>query len=305
MVLLVFRGKNGLFAAMNARGDSPLPLSDERCMVRSGALSMTIDPALAGRVTCLCYGEENLLTTPAENPRNWGATYWTSPQADWGWPPVPEVDHLPFSLHREGDAVVVVGPKARIGEREFFIEKRFCPAETGVIDTLYTIVNAGSCSFKMANWEISRVHRGGLTFFPTGEQESTPIFPHAALEVKKEFGTTFYDHTTFSGARSLKLHADGRGGYLAHLSGRLLLLKLFNDSTPSDQAPGEGECEIFANEDGKYVEIEVQGRYQQIPPEGRSVTRVKTTVCELPSGLERGDRRGLRQFADAQAARFA
>ena len=156
----------------------------------------------------------------------------------------------------------------------------------------------------MANWEISRVPAGGLTFFPTGETEVTPISPHASLVLQKSAGTSFYDHASFEGDRCLKVHADGTGGYLAHLSGRLLMLKLFEDLLPAEQAPGEGECEIFANEDGKYVEIEVQGRYEEIPVGGQSITRVRTTVCPLPSELERSDRRGLRSFADEQVARL-
>lgn len=273
--------------------------------VESGSLSLEVDPQLAGRVTRLLFRGENLLSTPKINPDNWGATYWTSPQSDWGWPPVPEVDHAPYELLiASPQEIALRSPEAQIGERRFRIEKRFSkgPGE-GTIDTFYSIENCGATPFRMANWEISRVPAGGLTFFPTGQKELNAIAPHHHLPIEKEFGTTFYDHSKFAGDRCLKMHADGTGGYLAHRLGNLLILKIFQDSTPEDQAPGEGECEIFANEDGAYVEIEVQGRYATILPGERETFCIRTLVIELPSELHADDRAKLRAFADECCAR--
>jgi hypothetical protein len=99
----------------------------------------------------------------------------------------------------------------------------------------------------------------------------------------------------------MKFHADGQRGYLAHLVGRTLLLKLFKDTTPEEQAPGEGECELYANDDGSYVEIEVQGAFEEVNPGSRSTFSVRTVACELPLSLEREDKAGLRAFADERA----
>lgn len=273
--------------------------------IQSGQLGIEIDPRLAGRVTKLLFRGQNLLTTAEANASNWGATYWTSPQSDWGWPPVVEVDSAPYRvIASNARQIVVASLPAKIGERHFIVEKRFAVGpQDDVIDTFYSIENVGSASFQMANWEISRVPPGGLTFYPTGEAELNGIAPHSAAPIHKEFGTTFYDHEAFQGDKCLKLHADGKGGYLAHLQGDLLLLKAFDDTLPAEQAPGEGECEIFANEDGKYVEIEVQGPYATIQPQGRSTFRVRTFVVPLPPGLQRSDLRGLRAFSDDCAAR--
>ena len=278
--------------------------SEERWVV-AGPLSLAIDPSLAGRVTQLCHRDRNLLGTTSDNPTNWGATYWTSPQSDWGWPPISAVDSLPYEILQASTALRLLSSVARLDEREFQIEKEFAvgPHE-GTIDAVYTIHNCGPVEFSMANWEISRVQPGGLTFYPTGHQELTPIAPHGALVTEKSFATTFFDHARFERGRSLKLHADGKGGYLAHVCDDLLMLKLFRDSEVSEQAPGEGECEIFANEDGKYVEIEVQGSYRLVPCGGQHSTKIRTVVVELPEDLPRGDREGLRRFADQQAARY-
>jgi hypothetical protein len=54
--------------------------------VESRLLRARIEPECAGRVASLTYGGRELLSGPDVHPSNWGSTYWTSPQADWGWP---------------------------------------------------------------------------------------------------------------------------------------------------------------------------------------------------------------------------
>lgn len=271
----------------------------------SRALEMTVDPDLSGRVTSLCYRGRELLSGREAHASNWGATYWTSPQSDWGWPPVPEVDGKAYRVARDEAPLHLIGPSVSLGSRRFHIEKKF-KAEPGfdAIDVTYLIHNEGPSAFSMASWEISRVPAGGLTFFPTGESAITPIPPHAALPTSQAHGVTFYDHGLFEVGPCRKLHADATGGYLAHLFEDLLLLKIFEDSRPEQQAPGEGECEIFANEDGKYVEIEVQGPYLPVAPGDATQFLIRTAVCELPRGLKGPDRAGLKGFAEEQVLRL-
>lgn len=285
------------------KNTSFLVMTDAR-LLESNSLKMEILPALGARVRSLRYRGTELLSGSEQHPDNWGATYWTSPQADWGWPPVSAVDTDAYASLETLGGVAFRSQPAEFGGRLLHIEKHFRPVRSGAIDTEYVIENVGSTEFRMASWEISRVPAGGLAFFPTGAAELSPIPPHSELVMEKLDGTSFYDHAAFAQGESRKIHADGSGGYLAHLAGNLLLLKIFDDSGPEDQAPGEGECEIFANLDGKYVEVEVQGPYALVRPGERSSFTVRTAVVELPSGLTRADRRGLRSFADAQVNFF-
>ena len=264
---------------------------------------MTILPELGGRVQECAFAGKNLLSGPDAHPDNWGATYWTSPQADWGWPPVAAVDSEPYAQTepRAGGEVLLASAPARIGHRHFRIEKRFVPRPHDCIDTEYTIVNLGEAPFSMASWEISRVPPGGLTFFPSGTRVQTPIPPHAELLLEEEEGVSFYDHATFETGPSRKLHADGSEGFLAHLAGDLLVLKVFVDTPPEGQAPGEGEVEIFANFDGSYVEVEIQGAYESIAPRASSSWVVRTRVV-APSAAQLGDRKALVALARATAA---
>src|SRR5690606_26938028 len=272
-------------------------------VVKSGFLEMEILPDLAGRVVALRVEGENLLSDSEAHQENWGATFWTSPQADWGWPPVPEIDALPYEvLLSAADGISLRSRFTEFAGKRLFIEKHFKPGPRGSIDTEYVIENGGADEFRMASWEISRVPPSGRPLYPAVDARLTPVAPHSELLTEKFEGTPFYDHRGCEPGKCRKLHADGRGGYLAHLVGRHLILKVFEDSPPGDQAPGEGECEIFANDDGKYVEIEVQGPYSRIAPGSRSSFLVRTQVAHLPSDLTREDKSGLRKFADERTA---
>jgi hypothetical protein len=274
--------------------------------VKSGPLVMTVLPGLGGRVLQCSFDGRGVLTGPEAHPDNWGATYWTSPQADWGWPPVATVDSDPYEVLAADvpGGVVLSSAPARIGERRFRIEKRFSPRAHDCIDTEYRIVNLGEDAFSMASWEINRVPPRGLTFFPTGTRVETPILPHGELSFEEQAGVSFYDHLVFRAGESLKAHADGSEGLLAHWvrESSLLVLKLFIDSPPERQATGEGEIEVFANLDGRYVEVEVQGPCESIPPQGTSSFFVRTCIVRV-SPEQAHDRTALVNLARATAAK--
>jgi hypothetical protein len=277
--------------------------SDNPLSIESGDLTFEITPALAARVTRMAHRNRELLVGQNTHPDNWGATYWTSPQSDWGWPPVAEVDSKPYEHKAVGQGWELTSSLARIGDRVFRIVKRFSPGpQPQSIDACYSIVNCGNTAFSMASWEIARVFPGGITFFPTGRAELSPIEPHHFLETRKLQGYTIFDHRAFVPGKSLKLHADGERGFLAHITSEHLILKLFWDTLPEQQAPGEGECEIFAQFDGSYVEIEVQGSYARIEPGARHDFSLRTVVVPLPLALD--DLAELLSFANEIAVQY-
>jgi hypothetical protein len=163
--------------------------------------------------------------------------------------------------------------------------------ELDALDIVYDLENVGEQPVHVAGWEISRVPGRGITFFPTGEHEISPIAPHGRLVLHRENEHSFYHHTEFVLGRSLKVNADGREGFLAHATApaedgdRHLFLKLFADTSAGEQAPGEGEVEIFANEDGRYIEIEVQSAYQLIAPGQTAGLAVRWLVKPIPRHL--------------------
>lgn len=269
--------------------------------VRSGKLCLTIKADLGGRFSQLTHDGVPLLSGPEVNPDNWGATFWTSPQSDWGWPPLAMVDSEPYTVKTTPREVLLRSGEVKLGAGTFVVEKHVMALTGGVIDVRYVIDNVGREALRIAAWEISRVLPGGLTFFPTGERELSPIEPHGRLELEKSEGSSFFDHGAFTVGHSTKVHADGREGWLAHLAGNRLLLKTFRDSTPDEQAPGEGEVEIFANLDGRYVEVEVQGPYVSIDKGASSSFVVRTQVAVVSDAVAQS-RRELVKVARSLAA---
>ncbi len=261
-----------------------------KAVILEGAkLRATIEPGVAGRVARLTYGERDLLVGPDVNADNWGSTYWTSPQSDWGWPPPAGIDSAAFEVVQE-TPLTLRGPESALGTSRVRLEKTFIlDAERDTLDIGYQLTNVGEQPTRVAGWEISRVAPAGFTFFPTGASELSPVPPHGPLMLQKLHGHSIYDHEGFVVGRSLKVHADGQGGYLAHVTApapdgsRLLFLKLFGDSLPAQQAPGEGEVEIFANEDGRYVEVEVQGPYRVLASGAHETFWVRWLVRRLPT----------------------
>jgi hypothetical protein len=158
------------------------------------------------------------------------------------------------------------------------VEKRVrAVRERAAIDIEYVLTNTDSAIASWAPWEISRVAASGLTFFPTGSATVT-----ANLPVTNKDEMTFYQHDpkAFNGSGQ-KYTADGSGGWLAHVSGKLLFLKTLADVTPALQAPApEAEIEIYAA--AKYVELEPQGPYVQLQPNQSTRWTVRWYLRRLP-----------------------
>ena len=62
-----------------------------------------------------------------------------------------------------------------------------------------------------------------------------------------------------------KINADGKG-WLAYCANGLLLIKQFEDLTPSQPAPNEAEIQVYVNRGKSYIELESQGAYTTLKP---------------------------------------
>lgn len=257
------------------------------------AVHVELDPGCGGRVARLRLNETELLVGPTVHPDNWGSTYWTSPQTDWGWPPVAAVDQEPYGVSVEGDSVVLTSGPALAGAKRLSVTKRFTPRTGGAraagLTVEYVVRNLGEAPFSIASWEISRVPPGGLSFFEAGAQEYTLVGPHTILPTSKRRNLTWFDHRDFVPGRGAKLNADSPGSWLAHVvrgQPHVLFLKRYDPVPLEQQAPGEGVVELYADELGSYVEVENQGPFARVEPGATSTYRVDWLLAELPQGLE-------------------
>ena len=249
-------------------------------------LLLEIDPQTGGRVLTYSLAGQNVLTGPATNAINYGSTFWTSPQSDWGWPPVPEIDNLPYAASVEGGTLTLIGStNAALGVS---VTKAFSvDTATGAVSITYTITNAASAARSFAPWEVTRVAPTGLMFFPTGSTaysaDSGPPLP-----TTQAGGATWFDADTATTSADTKFFATAARGWLAQASAGLLFVKKFPDVSASAAAPGEAEVEMFASGDGAYVELEAQGAYVAIAPGGTLVWSTTWFLVELPAAVDAG-----------------
>jgi len=273
-------------------------LRDNRYVLDLGDVELEVDPAVGGRVIALRAGGHDLLTGPEMDAGNYGSTFWTSPQAQWGWPPVAPIDHEPYAATVDGGTLVMrSGTSARLGVA---VEKRFSADGARQRITLeYGIWNPGASLLRTAPWEVTRVRPGGLTFYPSGAGP----YPPSNLPVREAGGVTWFPYAPAQITGHHKLFDDGREGWIAHLDGDLLLVKVFAVVPREQQAPGEAQIEIYANPEHTYVEVEEQGAYTDLAPGATAVWRVEWVVRRLAAGVTGAvGSAGLVAFARALAA---
>ncbi|APR85060.1 Hypothetical protein A7982_10409 [Minicystis rosea] len=252
------------------------------------ALYFEVDPAKGARISALRFAGSDILTNAANNAMNWGSTFWTSPQSDWGWPPPTAIDSGGYAHTVDQTSFHVTGEQASFAGKTVSIEKSFAAdfAKTSVVIT-YTIHNTGSAPCSVAPWEVTRVAPGGLTFFPTGDKQFTPG-GSSPLPVDSTADVTWFDSAAHPpDGQQKKLNADGKEGWVAHVVGDLVFMKAFTDVPSAAQASGEGEVEIFAQtaSEGGYIEVENQGPHVQIAPGASSTYEVRWIVRKLPAGV--------------------
>ena len=251
------------------------------------SLYFEVEPALGARISALRFDGKELLTSAMVNAVNWGSTFWSSPQSDWGWPPPTAIDSDAYTPTIDTSSFHVVGKTANFAGKTLSMEKSFAADfQRNAVVVTYTMHNTGSAPFSVAPWEVTRV-AGGLTFFPTGDAQFTPG-GSSPLPVDAAGGVTWFDgaaHPPDNAAK--KLNADGKGGWFAHVAGDLLFLKKFADVPLASQAPGEGDIEIFAQTaaGGGYIEMENQGAYTPIAPGASSTYTVTWFVRKLPANV--------------------
>jgi hypothetical protein len=245
-----------------------------------GDVVFDVDAQTGGRVSRLSLAGTDIIVPTATDPTTWGSVFWTSPRSDWTpqtWPPPIAIDNGPYTGAISGAHVVLNGQTdTSIGVS---MSKDYAAdATTGWITTGYTI-NATK-AIKAAPWEVSRVPRGGMAFFPVGS-----TINRGPLTITQTAGIVWFDDASKSATSpdGSKLAADGMGGWTAYLLGGNLFLKKFMDVPANQQAPGEGEVGVYPG--AGFLEFEVQGPYTSIPASGKLPWSMSWTVVKVPSSV--------------------
>ncbi len=244
--------------------------ADEGFVIKAGDVTMTISAKEGGKVMSYKYGDKEMLSQ-LRMQNQYGSTFWTSPQKEWNWPPVTEFDRGAYTAQDLADTPNQLVLTSQIARKlPFQIVKQYNPDPKGkYIRVAYTIINKGDTERKVAPWEISRVvaDEEGLIFFDAPVESITPA---GLIPFKGEADASWYNFET--GAQNRKINADGKG-WLAYAANGLLMIKKFDDLTPSQPAPDEAEIQVYVNQGKTYIELESQGEYKTLAP-GESLTWV-------------------------------
>lgn len=228
--------------------------------LKNGDVTMTIDVSKGGKVMSLKYQDKEMLSQ-SRWPESFGSTFWTSPQKEWNWPPVPEFDKAAYTLiEQSADRLVISSPVSqRLGMsvgKDFSID-----ATDGAIVVTYFIKNEGNEPRRVAPWEVTRVQNAdGIIFF---DAPVDSIWPAGLMNFEAKFGAVWY--RTDEAPRNRKVNADGRG-WLAYCTDGLLLIKKFQDLKPNEPAPNEAEIQVYVNRGKTHIELESQGAYTLLQP---------------------------------------
>jgi hypothetical protein len=250
-----------------------------------GDVYFEVNPAGARVIDVHVRGGMNLLTPQSVDPNglNYGSTFWPSPQS-WAWPPtssIPQINDQPYTATVEGNSVLFVGQNAAtVGAS---VMKRFtAELSRSVVGADYALI-ATAAGKSFAPWEITRVYKRGITFWPTGTAPRAGTqFPIAPT--MDAAGCTWHQAPTAAGTDQ-KLFANGTGGWLAHVDGNVVIVKKFPDIMASQAAPNEDEIEIYVNGAANYIEVEQQGAYQAVAMGNMLTWRVEWFVRQLPTGV--------------------
>ena len=226
--------------------------------LKAGDVTMTIFPQKGGKIMSLKYKGKEMISQ-LKTPESFGSTFWTSPQKEWNWPPVPEFDKQPYSLEERDGRLIMTSPVSE--KLKYRVRKEFSvdPKDNAIVVT-YSIINESDETRKVAPWEITRVPNEGLIFF---DAPLDGITPAGQMAFKVEQGAVWYQ--TDEAGENRKINADGKG-WLAYCNNGLLLVKKFDDLKASQPAPDEAEIQVYVNRGKTYIELESQGAYTTLKP---------------------------------------
>ncbi|HEY4393288.1 MAG TPA: hypothetical protein VGP64_04470 [Polyangia bacterium] len=300
-------GSGGAAGSSGAGGGAASPVTPTQVSGGStygftfGDVVFQVDASTGGRVSKLSLSGTDLIVGPATDPTTWGAVFWTSPRSAWTpetWPPPAAIDNSAYAPMISGSHLVMTG-SADPGLNVAMVKDYTADATSGWITINYTI--DASKAIKAAPWEVARVPRGGLVFFPLGTASSLAAGP---LTVTQSGGAVWFDDASKKATSPSgdKLAADGAMGWEAYALSGNLFLKRFTDTPPSGQVPSpEGEICIYPG--ATWLEFEVQGPDTSIAANGNLPWKVQWKVVKIPSSVTvSAGSSSLFSFAQQQAA---
>ncbi len=215
-----------------------------------------------GRITSFKCGEKEFLAGQNINPALFGSTLWPSPQSIWNWPPPAMLDEKEYTYKINDDKLVLISADDKNLGMRFTKEFSVC---NNAILILYSIKNISFKSYKVSPWEVTRVNKGGIAFFPKGKNDSWGMNLNL-MKVYNKNNIIWYESEVKIYNDHTKLFNNGSEGWLAFIQDGYIFIKKFEEITAGLTAPNEDGIEIYANPTDNYIELENQGNYIELQP---------------------------------------
>lgn len=244
-------------AQTNMPGNYKTPQTYE---IKSGDAVMVVS-SNGGRIISFRIGNNEFLTR-ADQHENYGSTFWTAPQCDWGWPPFAVLDEDNYIVEQSGDKLKMKSNPDPISG--FQIEKSWQSLGEQAIRIDYTIRNISTKQKAVGPWEVTRVPCGGMAFFPNGEKADIPESNLKPDMQKSGINWISIDKTPISIHQ--KLFSTANEGWLAYELNGIIFIKQFPDIKPENYSPQQAEVEIYTRNDKSYSELENHGAYSVLQP---------------------------------------
>ncbi len=258
----------------------------EAISLQRGELCLTVDPGHGARISSMTLAGKELMYREDQGPssnNNWGSTFWLSPQALWGWPPVAAHDSQAYTVTAFDEHRVALTSSTAFGAS---ISKTIAlhPDKPNRVDIQYSI-HAKQSFEHIAAWEITRVPRNGLAFYPVSGEFLDITMGEMKYSLGRE-NIVWQELSAESSPPEGKLVANGREGWLAWASEDMLYIKQSTPVSLSDMAKGEGDVEIYVSDKLPYVELELQSAARALQPGEQLDWQVSWTLLPLPEELE-------------------
>lgn len=233
-------------------------------------IDLTVNSNLGARIISLKVGGNELLISSSKNPLGLGSTFWPAPQSNWNWPPPFVLDSKPYQpLISDNTLKLVSGDDKKTGLQ--FTKVISVSEKDTSVEINYTMKNISESPLKAAPWEISRMPKGGIILFPKGKAPFSKKYFELIPYVEKDNVVWYKSDKDEVQKADLLTVTDGSEGWLAYINNNNILVKKFEDISPDKLTPGEGEVCLFSSAAGPYIEVEAEGKYEEIQP-GKSTT---------------------------------
>ena len=249
-------------------------------VIDNGFINCSID-VNGGRIVSFKKDKKEFLSTKEINPAIYGSTLWPAPQSIWNWPPPSKLDEIEYDININDNRLLLISQNDDVLNMRF--TKEFVMTDNN-LEINYNIRNISIKNVKVSPWEVTRVNKGGIAFFPRGENEvwgsnldlmKIKVVNNIVWYTSEE--KIYTDHT--------KLFNNGKEGWLAYIQDGYVFIKQFEELQHEFAAPEEDGIEIYANPIDNYIELENLGKYEEIKPGKEINYKVKWYIEQIEKSI--------------------